>query len=292
MRKLTTNNNAILNRNGIEAYLNDIKELQKKGFTPIHKDEELEIIKKAQNNDQDAKDRLIKSNLSFVVAIAKQYQGRGLEMADLINEGNIGMMAAIEKFDVNSGFKFITYAVTWIRQAIGHATTNKGKMVDMPLNKINDINAIRNAIHKFEQENYYIPSAYELSKILDMDEERIIELQIFANNSTTSFDKPMTSDEESGSLYDIFENSNVEKTDKKVMEDSMTTELERAMKCLSEREKTITKMYFGIGQDFEYSLSQIAEELNLTHERVRQLQKDSLKKLSSVSNNKLLKTYL
>ncbi|MBD3194679.1 MAG: sigma-70 family RNA polymerase sigma factor [Candidatus Lokiarchaeota archaeon] len=292
MRNLSTNNNAILNRNGIENYLNDIKELQKQGFKPMEKEVEKELIIKAQNGDIIARDTIIKCNLTFVIAVAKQYQNRGLELPDLINEGNIGMAHAIEKFDTNTNFKFITYAVNWIRQSIGHAITNNSKMVDMPLNIWNEVNAIKTAMHKFEQENYYQPSVLELAEMLNMDEEKVDELMQHANNSTMSFDKPMKDEEGSNNLYDIFENSNAEKTDKNINQESMLTEIERAMNVLKEREKTILKMFFGIGYDFEYTLNQIAEELNLTHERVRQLKELGIKKLSATSNAKLMRAYL
>lgn len=291
MKNLTTfkKNNDILNRNEIDLYLKDIS---KDVCNPLTKEQEKDLIIKAKSGDQLSKDKLILSYTRFVVSVAKTKQGRGVELADLISEGNIGLIVALDDFNPDFGVRYSTHAINYILKYMYQAINENGRTVDLPLNKINDISKMNKIIQNFEQEYHYTPDVGYIADEMELSEEKIIDLLDISNNSAVSFDKPMTSDSENGTLYDIFTNSNAEKTDKKVMQDSLTIEIERALNTLSERDRTIIKMVCGMGYEFEHTLSQVAEKLNLTHERVRQIYQNSIKKLNKVSNNKLLKAYI
>jgi RNA polymerase primary sigma factor len=258
-----------------------LKEISKEEL--LSSEEELELSKRIKDGDEIAKERLIKSNLRFVITVAKQYQHSGLPLHDLINEGNLGMIKAAEKFDETKGFKFISYAVWWIRQSILQAINSNGKMVRLPLNKIDAKNKIKKAKKNFIREHDREPSIDELANELDY-EIHFIESVLNASNEQSYLSDPISSDE-SCSLIDTIENENSLDPEKSLSTESLKSEIDKSFNALTEQEVSIIKMYFGIGYDFRYSCEDIGEIYNMGSERIRQLKDIAIRRLKFSSKN-------
>ncbi len=239
-------------------------------------DEEVELAQRIRQGDERALDRLVCANLRFVVSVAKQYQNQGLSLPDLINEGNVGLIKAAQKFDETRGFKFISYAVWWIRQSILQALAEQSRIVRLPLNQVGSLNKINKAISKFEQDFQRKPSSEELSEILDIDVDKISE-SVSVNGRHTSLDAPF-SDSEDNSLMDVLTDSDAPNTDSSLNQESLSVEVDRALSQLSQRERDILKMFFGIGGQ-EMTLEEIALKFDLTRERVRQIKEKAIRRL-------------
>ena len=239
-------------------------------------DEEVELAQRIRQGDDRALNRLVCANLRFVVSVAKQYQNQGLSLPDLINEGNVGLIKAAQKFDETRGFKFISYAVWWIRQSILQALAEQSRIVRLPLNQVGSLNKINKAISKFEQDFQRRPSAEELSKMLDIDVEKISE-SVSVNGRHTSLDAPF-SDSEDNSLMDVLTDADAPNTDSSLNQESLSVEDDRALSQLSPRERDILKMFFGIGCQ-EMTLEEIALKFDLTRERVRQIKEKAIRRL-------------
>lgn len=252
-------------------------------------EEEVELAQRIRNGDRAALEKLTKANLRFVVSVAKQYQNQGLSLPDLINEGNLGLIKAAEKFDETRGFKFISYAVWWIRQSILQALAEQSRIVRLPLNQVGSLNKITKAFAKFEQEYERIPSNEELAEILDIPQEKIAD-SLRVSGRHVSVDAPFVEGEDN-SLLDVLVNNDSPIADRGLMSESLLQEIDRALNTLSEREKSIIKMFFGIGCN-EMTLEEIGEKFGLTRERVRQIKEKSIRKLKNNAKNKLLKSYL
>ena len=254
-------------------------------------EEEVELAQRIKKGDRMALEKLTRANLRFVVSVAKQYQNQGLSLPDLINEGNLGLIKAAEKFDETRGFKFISYAVWWIRQSILQALAEQSRIVRLPLNKVGLTNRISKAYSQLEQEYEREPTPEELAFFLDMDPIEIAAtLGVAARH--VSMDQPL-SDSEDGTLIDVLINHNAEKTDDALaFSASLKTEIDRSLSTLTERQKDVIRFFFGIGVDHALSLEDIGEHFNLTRERVRQIKDKAITKLRTASRCKLLKTYL
>ena len=239
-------------------------------------DEEVELAQRIRQGDERALDRLVCANLRFVVSVAKQYQNQGLSLPDLINEGNVGLIKAAQKFDETRGFKFISYAVWWIRQSILQALAEQSRIVRLPLNQVGSLNKINKAISKFEQDFQRKPSSEELSEILDIDVDKISE-SVSVNGRHTSLDAPF-SDSEDNSLMDVLTDADAPNTDSSLNQESLSVEVDRALSQLSPREPDILKMFFGIGGQ-EMTLEEIALKFDLTRERVRQIKEKAIRRL-------------
>ncbi len=239
-------------------------------------DEEVELAQRIRQGDDRALNRLVCANLRFVVSVAKQYQNQGLSLPDLINEGNVGLIKAAQKFDETRGFKFISYAVWWIRQSILQALAEQSRIVRLPLNQVGSLNKINKAISKFEQDFQRRPSAEELSKMLDIDVEKISE-SVSVNGRHTSLDAPF-SDSEDNSLMVVLTDADAPNTDSSLNQESLSVEVDRALSQLSPRERDILKMFFGIGCQ-EMTLEEIALKFDLTRERVRQIKEKAIRRL-------------
>jgi len=270
----------------LEKYLQEIGKVDL--ITP---EEEVKLARLIKQGDQRALDRLTKANLRFVVSVAKQYQNQGLSLPDLINEGNLGLIKAAQRFDETRGFKFISYAVWWIRQSILQALAEQSRIVRLPLNKVGLTNRIQKAYSQLEQEYEREPSAEELAEMLQMDLEEVsATLGISARH--VSMDTPLA-DGEDNTLLDVLENPNAEKTDAQLdHKESLKTEIDRSLTALTERQKEVICYFFGIGVDHPMSLEDIGEKINLTRERVRQIKDKAITKLRTVNRCKLLRTYL
>ena len=270
----------------LEKYLQEIGKVEL--ITP---EEEVKLAIKIKQGCQDSLEKLTKANLRFVVSVAKQYQSQGLTLPDLINEGNLGLIKAAQRFDETRGFKFISYAVWWIRQSILQALAEQSRIVRLPLNKVGLTNRISKAFSQLEQEYEREPTPEELAFFLDMDPVEIAAtLGISARH--VSMDQPL-SDSEDGTLIDVLINHNAEKTDDALaFKASLKTEIERSLSTLTERQKDVIRFFFGIGVDHALSLEDIGEHFNLTRERVRQIKDKAITKLRTASRCKLLKTYL
>ena len=255
----------------------------------ISTDEEVELAQKIHKGDQRALNKLVRANLRFVVSVAKQYQNQGLSLNDLVNEGNIGLVKAAQKFDETRGFKFISYAVWWMRQSILQATSEQSRIVRMPLNQVGFQSKLSKAIVNFEQENERRPSVQELADILETDEEKVREA-LGTNGKKVSVDAPFQ-DEESGSLIDIMTDETAPATDNKMERESLSKDLDAALGTLSDRERQVLKMLFGIGCN-EMTADEGANTLSLTRERVRQIKERALKRLRESNNIDILAKYL
>ena len=255
----------------------------------ISTDEEVELAQKIHKGDQRALNKLVRANLRFVVSVAKQYQNQGLSLNDLVNEGNIGLVKAAQKFDETRGFKFISYAVWWIRQSILQAISEQSRIVRMPLNQVGFQSKLSKAIVNFEQENERRPSVQELADILETDEEKVREA-LGTNGKKVSVDAPFQ-DEESGSLIDIMTDETAPATDNKMERESLSKDLDAALGTLSDRERQVLKMLFGIGSN-EVTADEGANTLSLTRERVRQIKERALKRLRESNNIDILAKYL
>jgi RNA polymerase primary sigma factor len=255
----------------------------------ISVEEEVELAQRIKKGDQDALEKLTKANLRFVVSVAKQYQNQGLSLPDLINEGNLGLIKAAEKFDETRGFKFISYAVWWIRQSILQALAEQSRIVRLPLNQVGSLNKINKALAKFEQENERAPSSEELSDILEIPKEKVTDT-LRVSGRHVSVDAPFV-DGEDNSLLDVLVNNDSPNADRGLLNESLSKEIERALSTLTERERDIVKYFFGIGTP-EMTLEEIGDKFGLTRERVRQIKEKAIRRLRHSSRSKLLKSYL
>ena len=252
-------------------------------------DEEVELAQRIRKGDQEALEKLTRANLRFVVSVAKQYQNQGLSLPDLINEGNLGLIKAAEKFDETRGFKFISYAVWWIRQSILQALAEQSRIVRLPLNQVGSLNKINKALSKFEQEYERQPSNEELSEMIDVPKDKISDT-LRVGSRHVSVDAPFVEGEDN-SLLDVLPNDDSPSADKGLVNESLNTEIERALSTLTDREREIIKSFFGIGCQ-EMTLEEIGERFGLTRERVRQIKEKAIRRLKSPSRSKLLKSYL
>ncbi|HLO38881.1 RNA polymerase sigma factor RpoD/SigA [Lacibacter sp. H375] len=270
----------------LEKYLQEIGKVEL-----ISPEEEVKLAERIKQGDQRALDRLTKANLRFVVSVAKQYQNQGLSLPDLINEGNLGLIKAAQRFDETRGFKFISYAVWWIRQSILQALAEQSRIVRLPLNKVGLTNRINKAFSQLEQEYEREPSAEELAELLELEIEEVSST-LSISSRHVSMDSPM-SDGEDNTLMDVMENPNAVATDGELdHNESLRTEITRSLKTLTERQQDVIKYFFGIGVDHPLSLEDIGERFNLTRERVRQIKDKAISKLKTNSRCKLLKGYL
>lgn len=252
-------------------------------------EEEVELAQRIRKGDQKALEKLTRANLRFVVSVAKQYQNQGLSLPDLINEGNLGLIKAAEKFDETRGFKFISYAVWWIRQSILQALAEQSRIVRLPLNQVGSLNKINKAYARFEQENERRPSPEELAEVLDLPPEKVADT-LRVSGRHVSVDAPFVEGEDN-SLLDVLVNDDSPEADRTLMNESLSTEVERALATLTDRERDIIKLFFGINCQ-EMTLEEIGEKFGLTRERVRQIKEKAIRRLRHSSRSKLLKTYL
>ena len=255
----------------------------------VSPEEEVELAQRIRKGDQEALEKLTRANLRFVVSVAKQYQNQGLSLPDLINEGNLGLIKAAEKFDETRGFKFISYAVCWIRQSILQALAEQSRIVRLPLNQVGSLNKINKALGKFEQENERQPSTDELAEMIDIPKDKIADT-LRVSGRHVSVDAPFVEGEDN-SLLDVLPNEDSPSADRGLTNESLSTEIERALQILTPREREIIKSFFGIGCQ-EMTLEEIGERLDLTRERVRQIKEKAIRKLKKPAASKLLKTYL
>lgn len=252
-------------------------------------EEEVELAQRIRKGDQRALEKLTRANLRFVVSVAKQYQNQGLSLPDLINEGNLGLIKAAEKFDETRGFKFISYAVWWIRQSILQALAEQSRIVRLPLNQVGSLNKINKAFSRFEQEHERRPSPEELAETLDLPAEKVADT-LRVSGRHISVDAPFVEGEDN-SLLDVLVNDDSPVADKTLINESLSTEVERALATLTERERDIIRLFFGINCQ-EMTLEEIGEKFGLTRERVRQIKEKAIRRLRYSSRSKLLKTYL
>jgi RNA polymerase primary sigma factor len=256
----------------------------------ISPEEEVLLARKIRLGDSNSLRKLVKANLRFVVSVAKQYQNQGMSLPDLINEGNLGLMKAAQRFDETRGFKFISYAVWWIRQAILQALAEQARIVRLPVNKIGSINRINRAFSRLEQEYEREPSSHEIAEMLEMFPEDVKEA-LKTNGRTLSMDAPISS-EEDNTMYDVLQSNDTPSPDKNLINESLAYEIERALSTLSSRKSKVLKLYFGLGMKHPFTLEEIGEELNLTRERVRQIKEKAIKRIQFTTRCKILKSYL
>ncbi len=252
-------------------------------------DEEVELAQRIRKGDRKALERLTRANLRFVVSVAKQYQNQGLSLPDLINEGNLGLIKAAEKFDETRGFKFISYAVWWIRQSILQAIAEQSRIVRLPLNQVGSVNKINRLLSKFEQEHERRPSVDEISEQIDLPEDKVGEAML-ANNRHVSVDAPFV-DGEDNSLLDILINDDAPMADRQLVLESLRSEITSVLQLLTERERRIVTAFYGIGQP-EMTLEEIGNKYGLTRERVRQIKEKAIRRLRTNTKNEILKAYL
>ena len=256
----------------------------------ITADEEVELAQRIKAGDQRALEKLTKANLRFVVSVAKQYQNQGLTLPDLINDGNLGLIKAAQRFDETRGFKFISYAVWWIRQSILQALAEQSRIVRLPLNKIGSINKINKTFAFLEQSHERPPSAEEIAKELDMTINDVKE-SMKNSGRHVSMDAPLVEGEDSN-LYDVLRSGESPNPDKDLLHESLRTEIERALETLTPREADVIRLYFGLGDQHPMTLEEIGETFDLTRERVRQIKEKAIRRLKHTSRSKILKTYL
>lgn len=270
----------------LEKYLQDIG---KEGM--VSPQEEVELARKIKQGDHDALDKLTRANLRFVVSVAKQYQNQGMSLPDLINEGNLGLIKAAQRFDETKGFKFISYAVWWIRQSILQAIAEQSRMVRLPLNQIGAMNKVKKALSKLEQQYGRDPSPEEISAVVDLSYGQVRDV-LRVTNRPVSMDAPFDNNDENNTLLDVLANDDTPGTDSSLIDQSLTEDINRSLSTLSKREAEVIRMFFGIGTKHSMSLDEIGVELSLTRERVRQIKETGLRRLKHNSRNKLLKSYL
>lgn len=272
----------------MEKYLQEIGKIR-----VLSPEEEADLAKKIKTGDKTAREKLVLGNLRFVVSVAKQYQNHGLTLGDLINEGNLGLIKAAECFDETKGFKFISYAVWWIRQSILQAIAENARMIRLPLNKLSTINKVNRCYTILEQEFQREPTEDEIAEKMDITPAEVKENMKIANKPL-SMDAPLTTDEDSVSLYDVYmaADSSVQGTEAVLNQDSLKKDIERSFAVLSERETAILKMYYGLDGVSAMSLEEIGTKLSLTSERVRQVKSKAIRKLKEMKNTKRLKNYL
>ena len=280
-KSITNRENASL-----EKYLSEISRLEM-----ITAEEEVHLAVLIRDGDQNALDRLTKANLRFVVSVSKQYQNQGLSLPDLINEGNLGLIKAARRFDETRGFKFISYAVWWIRQSILQAIAEQSRIIRLPLNQVGSLSRINRAFNKLEQEFEREPSKEEIAAIIDLPIEKIADA-LRISNKHLSMDAPFSEGEEN-TLYDVIENLESPRADLHLMDESLKKEIERSLSTLTDREREVLVLFFGIGaQGQPLTLEEIGERFDLTRERVRQIKEKAIRRLRHKQRSKLLKTYL
>ena len=257
----------------------------------ITAEEEVELARKIKAGDQNALERLVKANLRFVVSVSKQYQNQGLSLPDLINEGNLGLIKSAQRFDETRGFKFISYAVWWIRQSILQALAEQSRIVRLPLNKIGSINKINKAYAKLEQQLEREPTADEVAVTMDLMPQEVFEI-LRNSGRHVSMDAPLSLNGEGGSMYDVMEEKDSLSPDKQLLIDSLRQEIERSLTTLTTREADVVRLYFGLNGETSLTLEEIGTRFNLTRERVRQIKEKAVRRLKHASRSKLLKTYL
>ena len=255
----------------------------------ISTEEEVELAQRIKKGDRKALEKLTKANLRFVVSVAKQYQNQGLSLPDLINEGNVGLIKAAEKFDETRGFKFISYAVWWIRQSILQAIAEQSRIVRLPLNQVGSVNKIKRMMGKFEQEHERLPNIEEIAEEVDLPKEKI-EDAMKAPGRHVSVDAPLVDGEENN-LLDVIANNDSPMADRQLVNESLKEEITQALRTLTEREALVVKAFFGIGEK-ELSLEEIGDKYGLTRERVRQIKEKAIRRLRNNTSSKTLKTYL
>jgi RNA polymerase primary sigma factor len=280
-KQVTNRENASLDK-----YLQEIGRVEL-----ITADEEVELARKIRQGNEAALDKLVKSNLRFVVSVAKQYQNQGLSLPDLINEGNLGLIKAAQRFDETRGFKFISYAVWWIRQSILQALAEQSRIVRLPLNKIGAINKINKAYAKLEQQLEREPTAAEVAVIMDLLPQEVFET-LKNNGKHISMDAPLSVNDEGGSMYDVMEEKDSLRPDKELLDDSLRQEIERSLSTLTPREADVVRLYFGLTGKQPLTLEEIGDKFDLTRERVRQIKEKAVRRLKHTSRSKLLKSYL
>jgi RNA polymerase primary sigma factor len=267
-----------------------LQEISREGM--ISADEEVELAIRIKNGDRRALEKLTRANLRFVVSVAKQYQNQGMTLPDLINEGNVGLIKAAERFDETRGFKFISYAVWWIRQAILQALAEQARIVRLPLNKIGTINKINRAFSELEQKLERPPSAEELAELLDVSVNDVKQ-SLQSNGRHLSMDAPLTEgDESSSSLYDVLPNDYMDTPDKSLVQESLRKDIERSLSTLTSREGEVVRLYFGLSGRYPLTLEEIGDQFDLTRERVRQIKEKAIRRMKHNSRSKMLKNYL
>lgn len=269
----------------LDKYLHEIGKVEL-----ISAEEEVELARRIRQGDGQALDKLIKANLRFVVSVSKQYQNQGLSLPDLINEGNLGLIKAAQRFDETRGFKFISYAVWWIRQSILQALAEQARIVRLPLNKIGSINKINKTFAELEQRYEREPSVQEIAQALEVAPDDVKEA-IRSSGRHVSMDAPLTPGEE-GTMYDVLLSPDSPAPDRGLITESLRKEIERALSTLTYREASIIRLYFGLNGKHPHTLEEIGEAFNLTRERVRQIKEKAIKRLKHTSRSKILKTYL
>ena len=267
----------------LDKYLQEIGKVEL-----ITAQEEVELAQRIKAGDQRALEKLTKANLRFVVSVAKQYQNQGLTLPDLINEGNLGLIKAAQRFDETRGFKFISYAVWWIRQSILQALAEQSRIVRLPLNKIGSINKINKAYAALEQQHQRPPSAEEIAEVLEMSEDDVKE-SLRNSGRHVSMDAPLVEGEDSN-LYDVLNSSDSPHPDQDLMVDSLRTEIERSLATLTPREGDVIRLYFGLNGQHPLTLEEIGEKFDLTRERVRQIKEKAIRRMKHTSRSKILKT--
>lgn len=269
----------------LDKYLQEIGKVDL--LTP---DEEVELAKRIKEGDQIALEKLTKANLRFVVSVAKQYQNQGLSLGDLINEGNLGLIKAAQRFDETRGFKFISYAVWWIRQSILQALAEQSRIVRLPLNRVGSLNKISKTFSELEQKYEREPSPEELAEVLEVTTAEVVDTMKISGRHV-SMDAPFVQGEEN-SLLDVLENDGEETPDQGLMTDSLRREVQRALSTLTQRESDVITLYFGLNGEHAMTLEEIGEKFNLTRERVRQIKEKAIRRLRHTSRSKALKPYL
>ena len=269
----------------IDKYLDDISKIKL-----ISAEEEADLAGRIHKGDINARDCLINANLRFVISVSKQYQNHGLSLSDIINEGNLGLIKAAERFDETLGFKFISYAVWWIRQSIAQALSENMRIVRLPINRINHIKKIKKSIAELEQKFEREPTFLEITQVLELTPN---DVTIAINNSGRhiSMDTPFVQGEE-GNMYDVLINEDASSPDKDLLTDSLRKEIDRALNTLTQREADVIRLYFGVNGKHAHTLVEIGEEFNLTRERVRQIKEKAVKRLRHTARSRILKTYL
>lgn len=270
----------------LDMYLQDIGRVEL-----ITADEEVVLAQKIKQGDQRALDKLVKANLRFVVSVSKQYQNQGMSLPDLINEGNLGLIKAAQRFDETRGFKFISYAVWWIRQSILQSLAEQSRIVRLPLNKIGAINKINKTLSKLEQDLEREPSYDELSEVLDMMPQDIQDT-MRNNHRHMSMDAPLNLNEDGGNMYDLMQNDEAISPDKILISESLQQEITRSLATLTDREADVVRLFFGLNGTHAHSLEEIGEKFDLTRERVRQIKEKAVRRLKHGSRSRLLKGYL
>ena len=269
----------------LDKYLQEIGKVEL-----ITTEEEVELSRRIKSGDLDALNQLVKVNLRFVVSVSKQYQNRGLTLPDLINEGNLGLIKAAQRFDETRGFKFISYAVWWIRQSILQALAEQARIVRLPLNKIGSINKINKILEVLEQKFERPPTELEISQALELTPK---DIKVSIENAVRhiSMDAPLAKGEENN-MYDVLLSKDAPSPDKQLITDSLRKEIERALNTLTRREADIVRLYYGLNEKYPITLEEIGEAFNLTRERVRQIKEKAIKRLKHTARSKILKTYL